>query len=103
MSTSYGVTDILLIASSTSSKATCSWSFNSIANHVPRILLPSLKTTNYYAPTSDTLVIQSQSSRSQHDNEEECHEKLFQLLRDVSKRVIPGETSREQKSKVEQL
>jgi len=87
----------------TSSKATCTWTLNSIADYVPRILLPHLRSSTYYAPNSDSLVIQSQAGRKQHDNEIDCHEKLYRLLRDASKKVIPGEISPEQKAKVEEL
>lgn len=45
----------------------------------------------------------SQSTRSQQENEDECHEKFYEFLLEVSGRVVPGESSPEQKRKVEQL
>ncbi|KAI9745981.1 MAG: hypothetical protein M1818_000662 [Claussenomyces sp. TS43310] len=87
----------------TSSKATCTWSLNTILPHVPRLLHQPLRSSRYYAPSSDSLVIQAQTSRKQHDNEAECFDKLYQLLWETSKRVVPGETSSEQHAKVDRL
>jgi len=87
----------------TSSKATCTWPLSTMLSHVPKILHPALRSSNYYAHSSDSLVIQAQTSRKQHENENECHERLYQLLRDISKRLIPGETSKEQHAKVHQM
>lgn len=70
---------------------------------VPKILHLYLRKSSYYAPKSDALVIQAQTSRSQHHNEADCYQKLHQLLQDAIKKGIPGETPPEQKSKVEKM
>lgn len=48
-------------------------------------------------------MIQSDESRKQASNVDECYEKLYRLLESTAKEVIPGETSREQKDRVHKL
>lgn len=47
--------------------------------------------------------MQSDDTRSQSSNADRCFEKLSDLLVDVGKAVVPGETSPEQKRKVKDL
>jgi peptidyl-tRNA hydrolase ICT1 len=49
------------------------------------------------------LVIQSEESRKQAANVESCYEKLHRLLKTTAEDVIPGETSEEQREKVQKL
>jgi peptidyl-tRNA hydrolase ICT1 len=76
---------------------------NSLMPHVPKILHSQLRSSRFYVASSDCLQISAQTSRKQQSNKNECHEKFVQLLKDVSKEVIPGETSEAQKQKIEKL
>ncbi len=87
----------------TNSKAICNWPIESIKPYVPKILHSELRQSRFYVASSDSLQMSAQSSRSQQENKDECHEKLHEFLKDVSKRCIPGETSEEQKEKIERL
>jgi hypothetical protein len=49
------------------------------------------------------LQIASQASRSAHQNEEDCHEKMIEHLQEIVRQAIPGETTPEQKAKVKKL
>lgn len=88
---------------STDSKATATWRMNDLRMHVPEILQKPLCASRYYARSSDTIVIQAQTSRKRNENEKECHERLLRVLQSLSKDVVPGETSIQQKAKVEVL
>lgn len=70
---------------------------------VPRILHPHLRSSRYYADRTQMLVIQSEESRKQAANVESCYEKLHRLLKTTAEDVIPGETSEEQREKVQKL
>ncbi|KAI5292058.1 hypothetical protein KEM55_008117, partial [Ascosphaera atra] len=59
--------------------------------------------SRFYSPRSHSLIIQSDSSRSQSANVDACFEKLLQLIRDVGKETVPGETSEEQRGRVKKL
>lgn len=74
-----------------------------IKPYVPKILHSELRQSRFYVASSDSLQISAQTSRSQQKNKDECHEKLYELLKDLSKRSVPGETLDSQKQKVERL
>ncbi|RHZ66544.1 hypothetical protein CDV55_103537 [Aspergillus turcosus] len=85
------------------SKATLKVPLQSLLPLVPRILHPHLRSSRYYAERTHTLVIQSEESRKQAANVESCYEKLHHLLKTTAEDVIPGETSEEQREKVQKL
>lgn len=70
---------------------------------MPPILLTSLIKSRYHTDRSDELVIQSDNHRKQQDNVTSCLDKLRDLMVEVGKQVIPGETSDDQKKHVKQL
>ncbi|EAW09546.1 peptidyl-tRNA hydrolase domain protein [Aspergillus clavatus NRRL 1] len=85
------------------SKATLKVPLQSLLPLVPRILHPRLRLSRYYAERTHTLVIQSEESRKQAANVESCYEKLHNLLKTTADDVIPGETSEEQRDRVQKL
>ncbi|KAL2803387.1 hypothetical protein BJX63DRAFT_425316 [Aspergillus granulosus] len=85
------------------SKATLKVPLASLLPLVPRILHPPLQTSRYYAARTHSLVIQSEESRKQAANVDACYEKLHQLLTATAKDLIPGETSAEQRVRVQKL
>ncbi|EYE98208.1 peptidyl-tRNA hydrolase domain protein [Aspergillus ruber CBS 135680] len=85
------------------SKATLRVSLDDLFPLIPRIIHPQLQSCRYVAQRTNTLVIQSEESRKQAANVETCFDKLHQLLQKSANEVIPGETSRDQKEKVQKL
>merc|ERR1712000_784401 len=51
----------------------------------------------------NNLVVQADDSRKQQANKEACYRKLNELIVDVYKHNVPGETTKQQKEKVQQL
>ena len=70
---------------------------------VPRLLHPKLRTSRYASDRSQALIFQSDESRQQASNVDLCFDKLHQLLESSAKAVIQGETSPEQKDRVQKL
>jgi len=70
---------------------------------VPPILHPGIKRSRYYADKSSSLVIHADESRNQSANRDTCYRKLNDMLAEVYKQIVPGETSEEQKEKVKGL
>ncbi len=59
--------------------------------------------SRYYAEKTSSLVIQSDESRKASANKETCVRKLNELIVEVYKHAVPGETTDEQKEKVKRL
>lgn len=70
---------------------------------VPPILHPGLRQSRYFTSKSQSLVITSEESRNQHDNQEKCKVKLHDLIREVGRESVPGETSVETRQRVQRL
>ncbi|PSS08971.1 hypothetical protein M430DRAFT_37115 [Amorphotheca resinae ATCC 22711] len=87
----------------TSSKATTVWAISSLQRYVPKVLISELRSCRYYVPSSDSISIQSDTSRSQTDNTEDTHRKLMEEIKQIYKKSVPGVTSPEQKERVDQL
>ena len=68
--------------------------------HVPPLLHPGIRNCRYYADKSSSLLIQADESRKQGTNKETCFRKLHQLLAQIGRQVVPGETSDAQKERV---
>ncbi|GKZ40302.1 hypothetical protein AbraIFM66951_000063 [Aspergillus brasiliensis] len=85
------------------SKATLRVPLKSLLPLVPQLLHAPLQASRYVAAKSQSLVIQSDESRRQTANVEACYEKLHQLLKSIAEDTIPGETSQEQRDKVQKL
>ncbi len=71
--------------------------------HVPILLHTAIKSSRYYAEKSASLLIQSDDSRKQAQNKETCFRKLYELLVDIGKQSVPGETSEDQNARVKVL
>ncbi|KAK5387997.1 hypothetical protein LTR20_005008 [Exophiala xenobiotica] len=70
---------------------------------LPAVLHKGLLASRYYAQNSSSLVVQADDSRKQQANKEACYRKLNELIVDVYKHNVPGETTKEQKEKVQKL
>ncbi|KIW02844.1 uncharacterized protein PV09_05900 [Verruconis gallopava] len=86
-----------------SSKATLRIELSSLLPLLPSLLHQPLRQSRYYAPNSNALVIQADDSRKQADNAHKCFVKLHRLITETAEKVIPGETSDEQKQRVKDL
>ncbi len=73
---------------------------NLLFPHIPSLLHSAILSSRFYAEKAQSLLIQSDSSRKQAANRDTCYDKLYELLRELAKEVIPGETSQDQKEKV---
>ncbi|PWY87899.1 hypothetical protein BO94DRAFT_556371 [Aspergillus sclerotioniger CBS 115572] len=85
------------------SKATLRVSLESLLPLVPQVLHSPLLASRYVAARTQSLVIQSEESRRQTANLESCYDKLHQLLKSLAEDNIPGETSQEQRDRVQKL
>ncbi|KAL4779008.1 hypothetical protein BJX76DRAFT_352150 [Aspergillus varians] len=85
------------------SKVTLKVPLDSLLPLVPHIIHSPLQASRYYAARAHSLVIQSEESRKQAANVDACYEKLHQLLKTTAKGVVPGETSPEQRDRVQKL
>ncbi|KAL2367503.1 peptidyl-tRNA hydrolase domain-containing protein [Blastomyces gilchristii SLH14081] len=85
------------------SKVTLKIPLSSILRLVPRALHAQIRSSRYIAERSDSLVIQSDETRKQTKNLDLCFEKLQELLVTAGKTAIPGETSPEQRKKIQAL
>ncbi|RMZ74975.1 hypothetical protein DV737_g5566, partial [Chaetothyriales sp. CBS 132003] len=70
---------------------------------VPPVLHRGLRQSRYYAASSDSLLIQADDSRKQTANRDACYRRLTELVTEVYKASVPGETSQAQKERVKQL
>lgn len=70
---------------------------------LPPALHIGVRGSRYYAQNTNSLLLQSDESRKQSDNQDTCYRKLNDMLIGVYKATIPGETSNEQKEKVQKL
>ena len=84
-------------------KATLTISADALLPLVPKILHDNVRSSRYFAKASESLVIQSQESRSRTANQNRCYEKLLEVLADAGEGAIPGKTSLEQQEKVKRL
>ncbi|RMZ84367.1 hypothetical protein DV738_g589, partial [Chaetothyriales sp. CBS 135597] len=70
---------------------------------VPLVLHRGLRQCRYYAASSDSLLIQADDSRKQAANKDACYRRLTELLTDIYRTTVPGETSEAQKERVKGL
>jgi len=85
------------------SKATLKLQVDKLLAHVPRLLHRPIRSSRYYAPRSDSIIIQADDSRKQIDNTHSCYVKLHNLIVQAGKEALPGETSAEQSQRVKIL
>ena len=93
----------LLTPLRTNSKATVRLHARDLLPLIPTMLHATLKASKHYASRSDSIVVQSDSSRKQGENVEECFHKLHQLIVHIGETKIPGETSSQQVNRVQKL
>ncbi|KAJ5643485.1 uncharacterized protein N7484_005992 [Penicillium longicatenatum] len=93
----------LTVGGRVNTKATLKVPLAALLPLVPRLLHPKLHTSRYASDRSQALIFQSDESRKQASNVDSCFDKLYQLLESSAKAVIPGETSPEQKDRVQKL
>ncbi|OCT44034.1 peptidyl-tRNA hydrolase domain protein [Cladophialophora carrionii] len=70
---------------------------------LPAALHKPILTSRYYAENTSSLLIQADESRKAQANKDACYRKLNELIVDVFKHTVPGETTDEQKEKVKRL
>ena len=70
---------------------------------LPELVSEQMGLSRYYAAKSDSLVIQADGSRKQSENKEQCFTKLIQEIDSLTRRVVKGETSDGQRSRVKSL
>ncbi|KEF62054.1 uncharacterized protein A1O9_00026 [Exophiala aquamarina CBS 119918] len=70
---------------------------------IPTVLHKGVLSSRYCAGKSSSILIQADDSRKQQANKETCFRKLNELIAEVYSHSVPGETSEEQKQKVERL
>lgn len=95
--------ELILTLPRTNSKATLRVDAKDLFNIVPSILHEPLRASRYFAKSSNSLVIQSDVSRKQVDNVQNCYKKLQDLIVTTGKGLVRGETSFYQMEKVQKL
>lgn len=85
------------------SKATLKADLRRLLQLVPALLHRPIKDSRFCTKTSETVVISSDDSRSQSDNKHRCQIKLYDMIIEAAKSVVPGETSADQKQRVRSL
>jgi len=68
--------------------------------HVPTLLHAGIKSSRYYAHKTASLLIQSDDSRRRAQNKDTCFRKLHELIVEVGRQTVPGETSQDQNARV---
>lgn len=95
--------DMEFIIGRLNSKATARFHMKDLLSIVPRILHEPLRKSQYYARKSECLVIQADFSRKQRYNVNRCFWILYDIIKTAGRKNVKGETSLEQKAKVEEL
>ena len=78
-------------------------STNQLFPLIPSVMHKGIRSSRYFAEKTSTLLIQADDSRKQQANKESCFRKLNDLIVEVYNHTIPGETSQEQKERVQRL
>lgn len=71
--------------------------------HIPKILVPELRSCRYYVKSSDSIQIQCDAHRNRTENKNETHLRLNDEIKRIYSKRVPGVTSSEQQAKVEKL
>jgi len=93
--------NFLLTYQRTSSKANTIWPFSSLQKYIPKVILSELESSRYAVKSA--VQIQSDAFRSQSQNREETHNKLFEEIQRIYAKRVPTVASPEAKAKIEQL
>lgn len=73
----------------------------SILRLIPPILHTSIRQSRFSNSASDSITIQTDDSRKQRDNMQGCFVKLHDLIVEAGAKAVPGETSDEQRKRVQ--
>ncbi|KAH8593933.1 hypothetical protein B0O99DRAFT_514934 [Bisporella sp. PMI_857] len=84
----------------TSSKANTTWPLNLLQHHVPKALMVALRGSRRYVMSSDSIQIQCDSHRSRTDNKTETHRRLWEEIKILYEKNVPGVTSPEKKAQI---
>lgn len=103
MSIVFFVVFLLTLNQRVNSKASLRVPLSALLSHIPLLLHPAVRNSPFYAKNSESLLIQASDSRKQKDNVHACYVKLDQLILDGAARLLPGETSEEQRERVRGL
>ncbi len=76
---------------------------NRLFPRIPGILHSAVLSSRFYAEKSRSLLVQADDSRKQGANRDACYGKVHELLLELAKDNIPGETTQSQKEKVKKL
>lgn len=87
---------LIMMAHRVNSKATLRLPLDNLFLLLPRILHAPLKSSRWYAPRSNSLVIHADSCRKQSDNMADCLKKVHNLVVSAGKSVLRAEVSPEQ-------
>jgi peptidyl-tRNA hydrolase ICT1 len=84
-------------------KATLRVSLTRLLPLIPPLLHDRIKASRYHAAKSNSLIIQADDSRKQSENAQSCFARLQSLIAEAATTSIPGETSTEQRERIEIL
>lgn len=87
----------------TETKATTVWPVSKLFAVLPKIMHSGIRSSKYYSQRNDSLMFQAQTQRSRTANADENRQKLFDELRSLYDRTVPGETSVDKTRKYEAL
>ena len=87
----------------TNSKATLRLSLEKLLPLMPTLLHRQLQLSRYFAPRSNSLVIQADTSRKQTENVHECFRKLEDLVQTAGMNAVPREATTAHLAKVRTL
>lgn len=87
----------------TSSKATTKWPLQSLLPYLPKVLHREIQNSRYYVASSNSLRIDSDTHRNQTKNKEDTHERLFEEIKKLYAKTVPGVTAPETRKKIEAL
>lgn len=90
----------LTFANRVNSKATLKVSLSSILKLTPSVLHSAIRHSRYSNAASESLTIQSDDSRKQSSNIDNCFVKLHDMIVEAGAKSVPGETSESQKELV---
>ena len=76
------------------SKATIFTPLDKLQKHAPMEVIDMIKSTPYFAASSNSIVIHSDEHREQRFNRQECFKKLTNVFRKAGENVIRGESAR---------
>ena len=90
-------------SSRVNSKATLQLPVDRLLPLLPNALHQRVRDSRYYSHNSNCITIQADDTRSQRENVHRCYVKLYHMIMEAGRSVIPGTTSDAQKDRVKEL